>query len=194
MHFPHIFRLAVTLTALGTLGGFCPASAQDLTYTLSNVKFSDGATANGFFEFNPVTGIFGSNNITTTAGVTDNETPGNYSTLPLSTYQQQDSFFQFSYGGGTTSFHLLRLTTDPPAVIPGVYLLGPGIPTATNQFVGSGEYASTDISDRLVVSGGMIVTNPAAVPEASTTISFGLLLALGLGSLVIAAKRKKQGA
>jgi len=32
---------------------------------------------------------------------------------------------------------------------------------------------------------------PAAVPEASTTVSFGLLLALGLGGVVIAAKRKK---
>jgi hypothetical protein len=34
----------------------------------------------------------------------------------------------------------------------------------------------------------------AAVPEASTTASFGLLLALGLGGLVIAKKRKKQSA
>jgi len=32
---------------------------------------------------------------------------------------------------------------------------------------------------------------PAAVPEASTTISFGLFLALGVGGMVIAAKRKK---
>jgi len=32
---------------------------------------------------------------------------------------------------------------------------------------------------------------PAAVPEASTTVSFGLLLVLGLGGAVIAAKRKK---
>lgn len=32
---------------------------------------------------------------------------------------------------------------------------------------------------------------PAAVPEASTTVSFGLLLALGLGGVVIAARRKK---
>ena len=36
-----------------------------------------------------------------------------------------------------------------------------------------------------------IGTPPAAVPEASTTVSFGLLLALGLGGVVIAAKKKK---
>lgn len=34
-------------------------------------------------------------------------------------------------------------------------------------------------------------SGPAAVPEASTTVSFGLLLALGLGGLVIPAKRRK---
>ena len=32
---------------------------------------------------------------------------------------------------------------------------------------------------------------PPAIPEASTTVSFGLLLALGLGGLAVAAKRKK---
>lgn len=34
----------------------------------------------------------------------------------------------------------------------------------------------------------------APVPEASTTASFGLLLTLGLGGLVVAAKRRKQNA
>ncbi len=37
-------------------------------------------------------------------------------------------------------------------------------------------------------------TLPQAVPEASTTVSFGLLLALGLGGVVITAKRKKRNA
>ncbi len=37
-------------------------------------------------------------------------------------------------------------------------------------------------------------TLPAAVPEASTTVSFGLLLALGLGGVVVAARRKKAAA
>ena len=35
---------------------------------------------------------------------------------------------------------------------------------------------------------------PAAVPEASTTVSFGLLLALGLGGAVVAARRKAAAA
>lgn len=36
-----------------------------------------------------------------------------------------------------------------------------------------------------------LYTPSAAVPEASTTLSFGLLLALGLGSVLIAARRKR---
>ena len=35
---------------------------------------------------------------------------------------------------------------------------------------------------------------PAAVPEASTTVSFGLLLALGVGGVVIATRKKKASA
>ena len=38
------------------------------------------------------------------------------------------------------------------------------------------------------------VTPPPAVPEASTTVSLGLMLALGMGGLVIASKRKKASA
>ena len=40
-----------------------------------------------------------------------------------------------------------------------------------------------------------IILNAAApVPEASTTVSLGLLLALGMGGLVVAGKRRKAGA
>ena len=38
------------------------------------------------------------------------------------------------------------------------------------------------------------VPTPAAVPEASTTVSFGLLLALGLGGLAMSAKKKAHAA
>jgi hypothetical protein len=41
-----------------------------------------------------------------------------------------------------------------------------------------------------VLADDMTFQNP--VPEASTTVSFGLLLALGMGSVVIAARRKQQ--
>ena len=38
----------------------------------------------------------------------------------------------------------------------------------------------------------LVPGTPPAVPEASTTASFGLLLALGLGGLVVAARRRKR--
>jgi hypothetical protein len=56
-----------------------------------------------------------------------------------------------------------------------------------NAFYGSGEFAP----DARAISGGFLIVSPAAaVPEASTTVSFGLLLALGLGGVVIAKKKK----
>ena len=39
--------------------------------------------------------------------------------------------------------------------------------------------------------GSLTLAAPPAVPEASTTVSFGLLLMLGLGGLVVAARRKR---
>ena len=43
-------------------------------------------------------------------------------------------------------------------------------------------------NDKVVLD---LTFGPTPVPETSTTISFGLLLALGLGGMVVAAKRKK---
>ena len=48
-----------------------------------------------------------------------------------------------------------------------------------------------EYSFRAINGGTLTLAAPPAVPEASTTVSFGLLLALGLGGLVIAAKRKQ---
>ncbi len=49
-------------------------------------------------------------------------------------------------------------------------------------------------SDGLGGTGGIQAIGPAAVPEASTTVSFGLLLMLGLGGAVVAARKKKAQA
>lgn len=56
-------------------------------------------------------------------------------------------------------------------------------------------FEDDNVTGQREASGGMVtritLNAPPAVPEASTTASFGLLLALGLGGLVVAAKRKK---
>lgn len=59
-----------------------------------------------------------------------------------------------------------------------------GAPSAADTFQITTDGAS---GDRLKLTSFA----PAPVPEASTTVSFGLLLALGLGGMVIAARRKK---
>ena len=51
-------------------------------------------------------------------------------------------------------------------------------------------YDTTNVDMKIGYEG--IATSAAAVPEASTAGSFGLLLAFGLGSLAVVVKRKKQ--
>ena len=65
--------------------------------------------------------------------------------------------------------------------------------TATGPFTGLTFSSPTPIH---VIGGGTlelddISVTASPVPEASTTVSFGALLALGLGGLVVAAKKKK---
>ena len=56
-------------------------------------------------------------------------------------------------------------------------------PLTALMFSAADDYKNTITLDDISVT-------PAAVPEASTTASFGLLLALGLGGLAVAAKKK----
>ena len=80
-----------------------------------------------------------------------------------------DGFTQQGNGNFTTGFNL-NGTTYP-------------------SFVDSGGYERTSAYNLNLGNGTL-----AAVPEASTTISFGLLLALGLGGFAVAAKKKKAAA
>ena len=61
---------------------------------------------------------------------------------------------------------------------------------ATGAFADQGVANSTDSADRASVTG--TITVPAAVPEASTTVSLGLLLALGLSGMAVTARKKKN--
>jgi hypothetical protein len=99
---------------------------------------------------------------------------------------QTDNDFQASFGGDT-----LREFQGTPLFFyqQFSYIERATGPTTSLTFAGKynrGYFALDDISVNEII--------PEAVPEASTTASFGLLLALGLGGVVIAAKRKKQRA
>ena len=85
-----------------------------------------------------------------------------------------------SSSSGLYSGNLFTVSVGPFAQ-PGTYfgtfeILGGADANAQN------EVAKADFS--------VTVLAPAAVPEASTTASFGLLMALGLGGLVVARRRK----
>lgn len=186
--------------ALGlTLAGLCafsaaaarPVLAQNLTYTLSGVTFSDGAVATGYFIFNPATQSFGTFRITTTDGTTDSLSGGVYALPATSTFKAGiggaatgNGYFEFDT---FSTNRTLGLATSADASSPGT------VPLA----LFSSSFASrefTGASTRTITAGFLDIAAPAAVPEASTTISLGLLLVLGAGGLVMAKRRRTVSA
>lgn len=188
MHFSRSIGLGLAFTGLCALTTIRAASAQNLTYTLSGVTFSDGAVATGFFDFNPATQVFSDFNITTTNGVTDSDPGFNYFYGPSGSYGQTLGGMVYVFQSEVTPFPSITLATASDSSSPSLYPLEPGEDVSSHGFGGSGEITSG--GNRGVATGSLLVTN--AVPEASTTISFGLLLALG--GLAVAVKRKKAAA
>ena len=83
-----------------------------------------------------------------------------------------------SYTGG-----FFNVTLDS-SVAPGTYL-------GTFSILGG---ADSNAADTVATEDFSVTVLPAAVPEASSLVSLGVLLALGLGGLVISAKRRKSAA
>jgi len=194
MHSSRTIRLGLALTGLCALGVAAarPASAQTFQYTLSGVTFADGATASGSFSYNFTTKAFGTFDVTTTNGLTDSLLGVHY--LPPTATATALSNFAFEFFSGRNE---LVLNTFGPDNASGILLLQPGSTSNTGALSASGEFATPVTGGSAVarvISAGSLVATGAPVPEASTTVSFGLLLALGLGGLVIAAKRKKAHA
>lgn len=195
MYFSRI--LGFTLIGLCSLTAAArPVVAQELTATLTGVTFSDGAVATGYFNYNPTTQTLGSFNITTTNGVTDKLPGGHYASGPGTvTSTSYDSSFGFSTPELAPTFihNHLGLSTSTHITSTGVYSLYLGTDISATGFSGSGELAPTGTAARGVTAGTLTVTS-AAVPKASSTASFGLLLALGLDDAVIAKRKKAHAA
>jgi len=190
---PRAISLGLALTSLAAVSAARPAAAQKLVYTLSGVIFNDGATAGGSFEFDGSTNTFGNLDILSTNGITDTLIGAHYVTGDFATTIGGGNVFKFNNVASprvTPGVNSLVLDIAAPAVYNGVYLLRPGS-LSQGGFSDSGELAPLGVGARVVTAGAFIVSGGAPVPEASTTASFGLLLALGMGGLVIAAKRKK---
>ena len=101
-----------------------------------------------------------------------------------------------------TSFGFTFIYADPPGQDPSDFTLSlqsPGHADASLfdvQFSPSGAVTLMSSAPGVAFTpqGGAPAILPPAVPEASTTVSLGLLLALGMGGLVVAGKRRKVGA
>ena len=179
----------IGLTLVSACAFARPAAAQyqgPLYFTLSNVTFADGAAANGSFTYDFFTyPPGGTASVTTTSGVIDS--------LPGSSYTSVQSI------SGEPGFYFLSPTNalmlvfDPGNALTGTFPIQPGVISGTGF---SGSVETVEGSNlRAITSGDLIVSaTPAAVPEASTTVSFGLLLTLGLGGAVVTARRKKAAA
>ena len=191
MHSSHAIRLGLVLTGLCALGvaSSRPASAQTFQYTLSGVTFADGAIATGSFSYNFTTNTFGAFDVTTTNGLTDGLLGTHY--LPPTGTATAVSNFAFEFFSGRNELVLNTFGADNAS---GTLLLQPGSIPQGGGLMASGEFATPATggsTSARVISAGSLVATGAPVPEASTTVSFGLLLALGMGGLVLAAKRRK---
>ena len=93
--------------------------------------------------------------------------------------------FGLDAGGGTTTLYGSDFFVNGVAMSSGSVT---GIGTISGIFQNNGTVSTFTYR---VDSGGTLNISAPTVPEASTTVSFGLLLALGLGGLVVAARRKK---
>ncbi len=208
MHFTQTIKLGLAVAGLCTLGAAAPsAEAQGIEYfTLSGVTFADGGTASGSFVFNPAFEIMyggpatpvSSFNITTTSGVTDSFPGVHYGGgSPGSAY---NLFTGYAGHDGSFVFNNLATTGGQLFLAPN-YSSNNG--TGTNVFplipgfndpnLGASGSSENDGPTRQIVS-GFLIESPNAVPEASTTVSLGLLLVLGAGGAVIAARKKKPAA
>lgn len=136
------------------------------------------------FQFNPLTVASGTVNVFTAASA------AGFFALPTGTFWAGESF---TGAPAATLNNLGQGLYSPPTIgsSQDVFFQSSGPDTVSSNPAGG-----------LFFLGGSPVANfgwsfgvtPAAVPEASTTISFGLLLALGLGSGVVAAKKKAVSA
>ena len=90
-------------------------------------------------------------------------------------------------GGVQGGYHIY--TTGPITLSAGTHTLTfQGLDTAYQT---AGRTGGTNISDNTAFIDAVSVSPSAPVPEVSTTVSLGLLLALGLGGLVVAGRRRK---
>ncbi len=209
----HLFRnLSVGAAALAAAFVFqAAASAQ------SSTLISQGKTVTSTAFYDQGTETFPASNITD-GRFDDTGSPGDWSfwltpngqmgsaTIDLGglytidQFQLQNTHNRGYNDRGTDAFDISVSTDDInfAPVVSDSFATWPNIPIVTESGFApvTGEYVKFNIDSIYGSSGGLnelqVFGAPAAVPEASTTASLGLLLTLGLGGLAIAKKRKQS--
>ena len=177
----------------GSTGGN-GGDAFDATGVGTNITILGGTfNAGGGGSVNRGSGGNAGSDFSTTAGETASIYGGNFAFIPIGGNGSAGAFgrngFAFALNGSSVTVY-------------GTFLTQPGgTPIATPQTftssVGSffGVLADNTGSGQSyiysIANGGSLTLAPSPVPEASTPVSFGLLLALGLGGMVVAACRKR---
>jgi len=173
-----------TFAATGSVnyGGGTPTDPPDgnVNYLTGHGSGAENGISNVTMPVDALLGVFigpGQPNANVAPSALDFSTAASQNYLTLHPLVQQ----VFYIGDGLTSGGTIQNVIAPSGATR-LYL---------GMMDGSGWYNNTG-SFRVIVTD--LNLSSAPVPEASTTVSFGLLLALGLGGLVIAARRKKTGA
>ena len=149
--------------------------AASITYDLTNVVFTDGATATGSFDYDPTTpngGTFGNFDVTTTDGIGDGTTGYHFTTSDSTVIGDQSSFV---FGSNSVTGNVLYLFTYDNITGPGSYAIIPG----PNQ---SGEVAPINVRD--IASGSIVSAGFASTPEPSGGELMGIATVV-LGGLVV---------
>ncbi len=180
-----IFRSLITalmLVALFCMPSIASADGVPVPWTLTDVTFSNGETASGSFDYNSVTNIFSSIDITTTAGNTYKTLSGAF---PGSSGSNE--LFLGASSGDFTGLPLLLLFFDNPLVNSGGTVTDP---LTTGQDFGGGEGTcdnadcSSSTEAAWITGGAATSTGPTAGTPEPSALS---LLGLGLAGLLAGA-------
>ena len=190
-------------TASGVTFSYNSYEAQNNGLDANSSYNTDGnqQLMNGYIKSGPVAA--GPNGTNSTANVTVSAVPFSSYSLYVYAFDGSSQFGTYTVtpSGSVTGISQnadLQSTFDPSnpytmatATTPGDYLLFTGLTASSFTLTANRQTGDTSATTFIPIDGFQIVATPAAVPEASTTISFGLLLALGLGAVAV---RKKKAA
>jgi hypothetical protein len=170
---------------------FRPSVQQGaFTYMDSNIQFDLSTTNEAVSSLSSTfaTNVGGNDQVVYSGALTLTSagTPGGGAAGPFDTVVTLTTPFLYDPMQGNLLLDIRNFATPTSKI----FIDGGGDPSTALNFVDNSTSAATGTVQPAGLSTQFTF---AAVPEASTTASFGLLLALGLGGLVIA-KRKKQNA